>query len=437
MRNGTRSRTRFGKVSMNLVVYGLVLVSLVMSFLHRRTSGLATFELIIGSLLVVVVFICFLRYTFVRIRIPKPIRYLAIFGIVVLLNYVVALRYGVSTVEWVRKAFLALLLPLFTIASLGVGSPKRLVGLYRLITVMCMAVVIYSILQIPRDLSSLSRVSAIRGAVEGTSLFIPYLAYASGFLVCMSFPVLMTERSARAGRGIRAFYIGGFVLGNVGLVLSLSRTFWGATFAALVAMGIAISRGSTVRLRMRLMTGVLGVVIVLGGVVAGTPLKRFVYQRTTVLGSTLDQRIHETVGVFSSMGEEPMSLLTGMGFGNEFRMYSVSRHASAGLGEIDRSYSHNHYVYLLWTTGIVGCGVMAAFLVSFWRVLLRGISASKLKSEHATAHSTLVGIFGASLIVAIASLTTPAFGMLTWVVVIGAMISIGCALERSVISQAS
>ena len=413
--------------------HALVVASLFAVFLHTRTEALTVVELLIGGIVGLAVGLALLRSLVVSTPIPRPVGYLLLYGLVVCLNLAVAMSFDVPVSVWLRKASLAGALPFFTFAAVATTSRARAIRSYYLLAVICGLVAAYLVVNIPVGFRSSA---AVVRALRTTYFGVPYLAYAGSLLTCLAFPVLVLRRRAIGSLVPTALSVFALFLGVLGLVLSFSRTLWAATGIAVVAMAILVHRGASSRLRRRLVVALV-VVLVLCGLLFLTPLADVVQRRVTTLGFSMAQRLQEARGLLSSMAERPITLLVGTGFGSEFQMYSVSPHAAAGTGEILRTYSHNYFLYLLWTTGLIGLGTMLAFALSFWRLLMRGIRLSSRDSSFRVVHRALIGISGAFVSVAIASLTIPPFGILPWAILISMLIGIGCTLATRVVRERS
>lgn len=413
--------------------YALVVASLFAVFLHTRTESLTAIELLIGGMVGLAVGASLLRSLVVRVSIPKPVGYLLLYGLVVCLNLVVATGFDVPFSVWLRKASLAGALPFFTFAAVATTSRARAIRSYYLLAMICVLVGAYLIVNIPMGFQ---RSAAVVRALRTTRFDVPYLAYAGSLLTCLAFPVLVLRRRSTGSLVPTALSAFALLLGVLSLVLSFSRSLWAATGIAVVAMATLIHRSASARLRRRLVLALL-VVLLLCGLLFLTPLADVVHRRVTTLGFSMAQRVQEARGILSTMAERPITLLVGMGFGSEFQMYSVSAHASAGTGEILRTYSHNYLLYLLWTTGLIGLGTMLAFALSFWRLLMLGIRLSRRDSSLRVVHRALIGISGAFVSVAIASLTIPPFGILPWTILISMLIGIGSTLATCVVRERS
>ena len=414
--------------------YALVVATLFAVFLHTRTENLTAIELLIGGMIGLAVGASLLRSLVVRASIPRPVGYLLLYGLVVCLNVAVAMGFNVPFGVWLRKASLAGALPFFTFAAVATTSRARAIRSYYLLAVICGLVGAYLIVNIPMGFH---RSTAVVQALRTTHFDVPYLAYAGSLLTCMAFPVLVLRRRRSTGSLVStALSVFAVLLGVLSLVLSFSRTLWAATGVAVIAMAALVHKSASSRLRRRLVAALL-VVLLLCGLLLLTPLADVVQRRITTLGFSMAQRVQEARGILSTMAERPITLLVGTGFGSEFQMYSVSPYASAGTGEILRTYSHNYLLYLLWTTGLIGLGAMLTFALSFWRLLLRGIRLSRDDPSFDVVHPVLIGISGAFVSVAIASLTIPPFGILPWAILISMLIGIGSTLATRVVRERS
>lgn len=402
----------------------LLTISILLSSLKQDSPDITIIELFLVVIVPGVVGWLFLRIVLFR---PSKIKAIAIshWALCLLLffgwsmvNIIVAVVNGVSLLNFGRRVFPILSLPLIGLASTATFRSRQAIHIgYITLVIAGMVVTAESMVgTLNINLSTVESLQTIRQYGGG---------YYNAFGLSLVVPFFYRFRSFNSIQ--QTILVGAVGVFGGGLVLSFTRTYWVSTILALGVTGLIVflnNRGEITSWLWWTLTVivVLAVSILL---IAPEQLVAFVLERVTsfsgVLSSrSVQDRLMELDGIVQSSMGNPLGILVGHGFGSEFTFYSVNPFSWSGTGVVQNEYSHNYYAYIYWTTGILG---LAIYLL-FWILFLRKIVGS-IWNSNAFDTVYLLAIFSAITNMLIASLTAPPLMDLTWAIYFGIVLGIG------------
>lgn len=409
----------------------LLAVLVALSALKRDSPGIDTIEVSLTILVPLITAWAVLRggisndFRFEDFALPRWVLFLTVFTMWAIVNLAVATTNGVTLLNWGRRVFPVLTLPLIGVLSAITFRGKRGVHIgYVLLVATGMFMTISSLIGLfGVDLSSVQSLQAIRQfgggyyAAIGLSLVAPTLFKISYFNRYQQVVLFLTA-------AIFAF----------GLVVSFTRTYWVSTSIAIgVGGAFALqtdSREILYTARWLLPVGAVMALIIL--LTSPDQFYGFILERVGSFSNafnsgSVQDRVMELRGIVRSSRGEPLGLLIGHGFGSEFTFYSVNPFSWSGVGLIRNEYSHNYYAYLYWTTGFIG---LCIYLL-FWTWYCRDLIGSILNRSPSDA-VYLLAILTAMINMLIASLTAPPLMNLPWPVFYGILLGIGHSAIQTV-----
>ncbi len=342
---------------MRLISVVLFYVVLIAGFAQRSTAEITYDELIlIASLLAASVTLLITLVT--RRRIPKCIAGAVFFAYIWLpFNVLWAVFNGVDLELAIRRAaslfgyVITFLLSIFIFRSF-----KDIRAAYISLASGAAVVVLWSLLQATSVhheglyLQEFRRATHVMGG------------YHSVLAMLLTLPLVVSPRGPMFFEKLTAFAV--FLIGTIGLLLSLTRTYWIVALIS-VLLFVLISRRNRIRLFFMILASSLSVLLLDLGVVSGErgltkdQTIQLISQRVADFRSITEDpsvlnRVQELLGGLQSLLEEPQAMVLGRGLGREFAFVSVDPFYPKGAGVVFTDYSHNFYLYLLLQMGIPG-----------------------------------------------------------------------------------
>jgi len=404
----------------------LILLALFLSLLQKQSSGISSLEILVGGVLVLIYILGMTKFFATDVKLPRPLFYLLGFGLWATFSVVLAMGNGVTLEWWFRLFFPALSLSMIALVSfIEINSWRRIRAMY-------LSLMIAGVIMVLISLSGMHSINI--NAIANLQLMRRYGGgYFSAFSLCLALPLLFQYR--RSASLQRLWIWLAVAISTLGLAISFTRTYWISTAVSLLFMLYLLRkarRQSYSRLLWRmLIIGGLGIAVFIA--VAPSKISSYVLSRletaTTVSSSfSFQERVYETKGLLHTMLGNPLSFGIGNGFGAKFTYYSVSPSTMGGVGWRSKSYSHNWYVYLLFTTGLVGLSLILAA----WANLLLSIKKSLVQSGNIAESSKylLVGIATATINLLIASLMAPPLMSFKWAIYFGVLVGLALNLMR-------
>jgi hypothetical protein len=337
--------------------------------LHEQSPQLTGIELLLGSGIVTLIVWGMLNLLVTRNRPTAPVRLAILYELWCLANAAIALAAGTGFGPWLRLAFPTLAFPGFLILGWGCfRSPQARAGLLAGLAAAAAVVVVVSMWSI-RSISV--------GSVQDLQLLRKLGGnYFSVFAVTLALPLLVTA----AGRRVIPWTISALILaiGTLGLGISFTRTFWLATAVStviLLAMLAWERRADFWRLSVVMPFVIATVLAALVAIAPGNVID-FLVQRVSGLGhiqvvGSLQERLYESRMALSAAVANPLGFIVGNGFGAQFAYEWVNPISGAVYGGLHLQYQHDYYVFLLFTSGVVGLLLFLSVWYSAFRALAR------------------------------------------------------------------
>jgi O-antigen ligase len=392
-----RGRQRLG------ALFPLLVAVLILVFSDRRSADVTTGKFYIAaaviSVLVIIVYAVILRSP----GIPRPLLWLALFTFVCLVNFPVAIMQGVPAIEWERHALPVICLPGFAYGAYLLNA-RAARFMYWVIAAVCGVITFYYLaFWLGSQSFAVLREEYNLAFWTGTGQ-----TFAAVIAACLLYPF--------ATRSARRWPAAGFVIAAAGVAASFARTFWAMAPAALVVTTILMARRGMIKASRLVLLAFLASVL---AVAAGGMLLATLTARVDSAGLSGTQRVYEQQAILATMRSQPWTFVLGAGAGARYMETAVDTTSlSDGLGTDTRDFSHDWYLQLLWTVGILGLVAWVAALLSWLRLTTRSTSPYA------------VGCFAAVLAISLGALTYQPFGDLGWDVLIGLLLGTGCRLAR-------
>ena len=368
---GTTHEPVAGRPRIRLSILGIAAVGLVLSGgLHHQSAGLTGAEVLIGGGIATLTLWGVLSLLVAGSRLSAPVRWAFRYALWCVANVAIAMAVGTPVALWMRFVFPAIVFPGFLILGWGcfrsldlrIGVLVGLAG--------AAAVVVLLSLSAARSvaLGTVQNLQALR--VLGGNYF-------SAFAVTLALPLLLTA----AGRRILPWAVSAVILaiGMVGLAISFTRTYWLATAASTATLIVLLAWERRGEFR-RLLAAAPLVLVAAAAVLVAAPgkLLHFGAQRLSSLEhiggvGSLQERLRESATVLAGMLQDPLGSLVGKGFAARFDYEWVNPVTGVVQGGLHLQYMHDYYVYLLFSTGVVGLVLFLSVWYSAFRALARRI----------------------------------------------------------------
>ncbi len=408
----------------------LVLFALVLSLLQKSSPEITPLEIVVSGILAIICIWGIVNLFTIRVKLPKTLFYLFVFALWAALNIILAIGKKAELETWFRYFFPAFLLPMISLVSfIRFKSWKSIRSVYIILIFMGVSVVAADLLRMHSvNLSEIAGLQMLRRYAGG---------YFSPFTLCLRLPLLLQRPRSLSLQRLCLWLA--LAISLVGLILTFTRTYWISVAVSLLFMMYLLGktrRQSYIQLlwRVVLVSG-LGIAVLIG--VAPEKAPFFVESRA---GSVLDlkafsslsfqERAYEAKGLFHAMLRSPISFGIGNSFGAKFTYYSVNPFDMGGVGWRSKSYSHNYYLYLLFTTGAVGLSLFLIAWVSLFLSIRRFLMRLKEIPEVSGYQYLLIGTAAAIVNLLIASLTAPPLMSFKWDVYFGLLVGLALNLVR-------
>ncbi|MEM3484673.1 MAG: O-antigen ligase family protein [Candidatus Methanomethyliaceae archaeon] len=223
-----------------------------------------------------------------------------------------------------------------------------------------------------------------------------------GYYSVLGATLLFPLAIASESRGIRLAAALGFGISLVGLVLSLTRTYWIVGLISLLTI-LLWGLGKRAFHRALLLIG-SGCALLL--VLAPFTMVSFIGVRmkdfTRIANDySVLNRWQELQGVLSALFDRPVALLLGQGLGGEFTFYSIDPFYPKGSGFVSTDYSHNFYVYVLLQLGMPG------FLLWLYPLLICYVRALRTMRQMLSDRHLLTGLIAVLTGLIVANFVAP------------------------------
>lgn len=356
---------------MQRIGVGLLYIALVLAFFQVSSEGIDWNEIALGVLLActfVATLVSALMST--RLRAAHFTAPLVAFMVGWMpFNMAWAVANGVDPVWAVRRG-----IPLFafSVAGLAVAQLCRTLSEIRLV---------YGIVASGAVLVVAARLSMSIPMTEVAHLqeFRQVSQVAGGYYSILGATLLLPLVILNSRRGLRLALIAGVVVSFLGVVLSLTRTYWlvgvGSLFCLAILTGLHRSIISRLGIVLALALVAFGAVIVVRSDWAYFVSIRLADLLLNRSDESILNRWQEMYGAIEAIYETPISLAIGRGIGREFSFYSISPFYPKGTGYVTTDYLHNFYLYGLLQLGVPG---LLLFLWPFMLACIKGIRRSQL-----------------------------------------------------------
>jgi hypothetical protein len=414
------------------VVSFLFCIAIALSFWQQREGGFTTYEVSISILLGIIIIFGTLKYLKGRYTINRSLVYFLFFAFIIALNVFTILDTEIKATTWGWLAFVTLAFPLVSFVSyIEFNSLKKIRTFYIIIVVVCIIAIITFLVQVPfgegmRQASIIDVRTALRGSPSGG---IVDLSFLSAMALSLLFPFLFFRQRSFSLQS--RFILAAFIISLIGLFFSFARSFWVSTALGMISMLYLLKRISgkkTSSMKLILIVAFSFLLCVFFLPTIWSIIEARASSIVSPFGHdySLLERVYEGRGLLTSIVEHPQSLWLGNGFGKKFTFYSINPFTLGGVGERTKDYSHNHYLYLLWTVGIIGLSAFLMFVFSLFRDLRRAILDHVKDYEIAVPYKLmLVGIFGTFVNFLVAALLYTPFRIVRWNIYLGMLVGIG------------
>ena len=404
----------------------LVLLATAFSLLHEGSPELTSFEILTGGILSIIYIWGAIKFLILGIKPPKALFYLLIFGLWAVLNVGLAVANGVELEWWFRRFFAAFSLPMIALVSfVEFRTFQRIRAMYVVLMLMGVIIVLVSLSELRFiTINAITNLQYLRRYGGG---------YFSTFSLCLALPLLFHRPRFSSLQRLGLWLV--VVISSLGLILSFTRTYWISTGVSLLFMVYLLGkdrRWHCTRLLWRIaIIGGLGMAVLT--MLVPPYIRSFVVSRVTGIpaafsGLSFQDRVYEAKGLFHTMLENPLTFGTGNGFGAKFTFYSVNPFSWGGVGWMSIDYSHNYYLYLLFTTGIIGLSLFLATWVKLFSSIRNFLIQTKNTAE--SGKFFLIGIATTVLNLLIASLTGPPLVSFTWALYFGLLVGLALNLRH-------
>ena len=404
------------------VLFGLLLAVLVLATLNPRTKDISRYDQLVALAVSFTFVLVVARLVVSTEKVPLAIGLLLAYLAVIALNGAVARLFSVDGAAWARRAFVASSMPLAAAGAWLAGGAHRARRLVWAVVALCAGIAVYYLTLFHPGDSLLQ----VRGAYKG-AFFQTGGTYSAAIVATVTFPFLLARTRWRLILGPL------FLLGLAGVAVTFARTFWVTTPAAL-ALSVAALKGHRLGRRVGLgLATVLVVSLLIQGTGPGSRYAALAGERLTQRNMSGTFRVEEAGGLLHAMRADPTTLVLGAGLGNTFSFHSTDPYAIGGVGVTTRDYSHNWYLEVLWTLGVVGLVVVVAFLASVCRMLLVALRRAPSAGEPEPWDRFLcAGLLGTFVNFTLAAVTYHPFGILLWNLVLGLLAGAACSLAGPV-----
>ncbi|KKM13018.1 hypothetical protein SY88_00130 [Clostridiales bacterium PH28_bin88] len=406
------------------MVYFL-LIAFLISIFSSKTAGIGIPEI---TSLVIIVFtgMASIIKILSRAKMPKPLVYFWLFGLVGGISLLWALANSVEIIWWARRfAPIMMLVVSATVSYVyGFGELERLWKWWLLIMGIGTVMLVQDIFPLvyTKVLQSVHNLQQLRFYGGG---------YFSALLFSMSLPYILLSHSYKGSSNSLGFFIViiTFISSSIALVISYTRTYWLATvLTSFITFLVFISR-RMISWKRILQLGSIILLITILLMVLSPSLILFATERFEGIFSAASDlsfldRIEELKGIWTSSMQNPVQILFGHGLGAKFVFYSVNPFSWNQVGWIENDYSHNYYAYTFYATGIVGLLLFLKSWVSFLRICLRRV---KWESDPKRV-VLLTSILGMSFNLLFTLIAAPPLTSYEWSILFGIVIGTGLSL---------
>jgi hypothetical protein len=341
----------------------LLIVTLILSIFQKPTEEISLYEFFLGGLMATIIFMSLISIFALR-HLPRPLFYWFLFGVIVSANSVVALINHVGILEFSRRAIPILAWPacaVVTFLTTKGEDPWRLYKIiYKIVLAALTVPLIYFLFQLIyvwpffNNLAEILKTITIWHESVGAFAIIVF-SLSSPFMEYVSYKVLA-------------------ILALVIAFFSLVRSLWIGAAVAIAVISFHELRAVRPRQRIRFLFKVMLIVILVFLALKILPesIQKEIVERiesinpSIILSSiSFQDRISEAKGLLSELFNNPLYIFTGSGAGSAFQFYSLD--IRKGIGWMERTYSHNFYLYLWWAFGVVGLiSFLIALLLTLW-----------------------------------------------------------------------
>ena len=402
---------------------------------QQRSAELGAYKFVAGGA-AVLVGVWGILYAVRAGKLPRPLFYMTLMVMLIAVNLPIALILDVSLVDWLHRALIEWAMYFVAISTyFGTRGRRGAVQTaYFIALVIGVIIVGYYFLELRSvrhaDMREITKVET-EGFWQGISIG------ADGvLLISLSFPFVVGGQQISGW--LRAAFSALFCLGVAVLVSSFSRTMWGTT--ALTLSGFLVysrSRGAAhagPRLKYLLVAGLMGIsFLVIFASTVGRGQMAWVSKGAAMRLSFQDRsgekRIVEAEALLGTMAGQPLTFVTGMGFGNS---YTVATLDTGGI--MKRTFSHNRWLYLLFTGGLAVLVVGFTSTLSVLSMIFAALShqPSGGGDPFAVGRTMLAGIGCLLMIFLLASFTQHPIGILVWNVIVGLLFGTACSISELV-----
>jgi hypothetical protein len=392
--------------------------TLLLSLGEKEGHSITVYEQIYGSLVIVVFALSLIKFLINKnVEIPRTMLYWILFGCLAIVNVILAIFNGVTVIWWFRRFFPVFVLLTFALFSfVELKSIRRIFAMYIILVIAGLFKVIVSLIGLTSiNLSTISSFQKIRGFSGG---------YYTIFTLSLIFPFLFIRNVRCLWKTL--IYLS-FTIALVGLFLSFTRTYWISSVIGLLFAFYLLSR---IRERKNLFNVTfqcifIAIIIILVGIIIYRPLVIDLFARANLSSGlhslSFQDRLSEIKGIIHTISNNPLTILSGNGFGAKFTFYSVNPFSWGQFGWMSNDYSHNYYMYLLFDTGILGLSLFLAgwisLIIRIRKVLIIYRNTSKWIGKY-----LLIGIVTAIVSLLVASLTSSPLAHFIWANYFGILI---------------
>ncbi len=399
----------------------LLLSVLLLATANPRTEDISRYDQIVAAGVGITALVVVALLASDRRTRPPVLNLLLAYVVLIGVNSVVAWLFSVDGGSWARRAFVAFSMPLAAMAVWLLPGARQLHRLIVVVLGLCAGVTVYYLILFGAGGSLLQIRTVYKGAFFQTGG-----TYAAAILATLAFPFLLAP-----GRW-RLVFAALFALGVAGVAGTFARTFWVTTPAAM-AVSVGALRGQ--RLGRRALFGLVAVLMVsilVQGTGQGGQYAELARERLTQRDLSGTFRVEEASGLLQAMATDPTTWMLGAGFGNRFSFHSTDPYAIGGVGVVARNYSHNWYLEVLWSTGLLGLTVIVLFIVSLFTMLLRVLRFPN-GDPHGQGRNRLLvaGLLGTFANFVLAAVTNHPIGILLWNLVLGFLVGAACSIAAA------
>ena len=404
----------------------LSLLVVVLLALQRGDPYLTPFEILIGGILTIICILGIMKFFTINASLPRPLFYLLTFAFWAVLNVVLAIAWGVELEWWLRRFFPVFFFPMMALISfIEFRTLRTICTIYMSLMLIGAIVILINLLELRFvNIGEIIDLQLLRQYGGG---------YFGAFSLSLALPLLFMRRHYSSFWKILIWLV--VIISILGLILSFTRTFWISTIISLFFMAYLIAKvkqQNYVRLLGRIaVVGAISMIVFM--LLAPITVRSFVISRVTgipaaFLGLSFQDRVYEAKGIFHTMLENPLTFATGSGLGAKFTFYSVNPFSWGGIGWMSIDFSHNYYLYLLFTTGIIGLSLFLAV----WIKLFSSIKNSFIRTRNIIEFDKflLIGIATVIVNLLVASLTASPLISIKWAVYFGLLVGLALNLIR-------